>query len=99
MVPLVRPVTLQVVAGSAGGVAVVVHVFEPVDDVTVYLEIPAPPLLAGAVQLTAAVPLPVDPPTTAVTLVGAPGTVEGVAVVAPEAGPVPLALVAATVKL
>ncbi len=58
-----------------------------------------PPLLAGAVQLTAAVPLPVAPPTIAVTFVGAPGTVAGVAVVAPEAGPVPLTLVAETVKL
>ena len=83
----------------AGRVDVVVQVFEPVEDVTVYLVIPAPPLLAGAVQLTSAVPLPTDPPTVAVTLVGAPGTVEGVAVVAPEDGPVPLTLVAVTVKL
>ena len=83
----------------AGGVAVVEQVFEPVDEVTVYLEMPAPPLLAGAVQLTFASPLPTPRPTAAVTFVGAPGTVEGVAVVEPEAGPVPLALVAVTVKL
>jgi hypothetical protein len=96
---LVSPVTLHVVAGVAGGVDVVVQVFEPVDDVTVYLEMPAPPLLAGAVQLTSAVPLPTDPPTVAVTFVGAPGTVEGVAVAEPDAAPVPLTLVAVTVKL
>ena len=45
---------MHVVAGVAGGVDVAVQVFEPVDEVTVYLEMPAPPLLAGAVQLTAA---------------------------------------------
>jgi hypothetical protein len=96
---LVRPVTRQVVAGVAGRVDVEVQVFEPVDEVAVYLEMPAPPLLAGAVQLTCASPLPVDPPTVAVTFVGALGTVEGTPVVEPEAGPVPLTLVAVTVKL
>ena len=97
--PLVRPVTVQVVAGAAGGVDVAVQVFEPVDDVTVYLVMPAPPLLAGAVQLTAAAPLATGGPTAAVTAVGAPGTVAGVAVVALDAAPVPLTLVAVTAKL
>ena len=90
---------MQVVAGVAGRVAVEVQVFEPVEEVAVYFVMPAPPLLAGAVQLTVAAPVPVDPPTTAVTFVGEPGTVAGVAVVAPDAGPVPLTLVAVTVKL
>ena len=97
--PLVRPVTRHVVAGVAGAVDVDVQVFEPVDEVAVYLVMVAPPLLAGAVQLTCASPLGTEPPTVAVTLVGAPGTVEGTAVVAPDAGPVPLTLVAVTVKL
>ncbi len=90
---------MQVVAGTAGGVDVAVQVFEPVDEVTVYLEIPAPPLLAGAVQLTAAAPLACGGPTAAVTLVGAPGTVAGVALTALDGAPVPLTLVAATVML
>ena len=59
----------------------------------------APPLLAGAVQLTAASPLANGAPTVAVTLVGAPGTVDGVAVAEPEDAPVPLMLVAVTEKL
>jgi len=57
-----------------------------------------PPLLAGAAQLTAADPLPA----LAVTPVGAPGTVGAVGVTeleAAEAGPVPFALAAVTVKV
>jgi hypothetical protein len=58
-----------------------------------------PPLLAGAVQLTVAIVLPA----TALTPVGEPGTVVtavGVtAADAAEAGPVPTALVAVTVKV
>ena len=54
------------------------------------------PPLAGADQLTAADALPA----TADTPVGAPGTVAGVTALDPgEAGPVPTALVAATVKV
>jgi hypothetical protein len=91
---------VHVVAGVAGGVDVAVQVFEPVDEVTVYLEMVAPPLLAGALQLTAASPLATGAPTDAVTFVGDPGTVDGVAVAAGlDAGPVPLTLLAATVML
>ena len=57
-----------------------------------------PPLLDGAVQLTVADPLPA----VAVTPVGAPGAVGALGVTAldgAEAGPVPLALVADTVKV
>ena len=59
----------------------------------------APPLLAGAVQLTLAWPLP----GVALTPVGAPGTVTAAvgltAAEGDEAGPVPAALVAVTVKV
>ena len=57
-----------------------------------------PPLLDGAVQLTVADPLPA----VAVTPVGAPGAVGALGVTAldgAEAGPVPMALVAVTVKV
>ena len=55
-----------------------------------------PPLEAGAVKLTLAEALP----RVAVAPVGAPGTVTGVTGLdAPEAGPVPMALVALTVKV
>ena len=57
-----------------------------------------PPLLAGAVQLTVADALPA----VAVTPVGAPGAVGALGVTAldgDEAGPVPFALVADTVKV
>ena len=57
-----------------------------------------PPLLDGAVQDTVADPLPA----VAVTPVGAPGTVGAVGVTAldgEEADPVPMALVADTVKV
>ena len=54
------------------------------------------PPLAGADHVTAAAPTPA----TAVGAAGAPGTVAGVtALDAAEAGPVPTALVAATVKV
>ena len=56
----------------------------------------APPLLAGAVQVTVAEALP----KVAVPMVGAPGTVAGVtALDCAEAGPVPTLLMAATVKV
>ena len=55
-----------------------------------------PPLFAGAVNVTTAVPLPV----VAVPIVGAPGTVAGTnAFDAAEAGPVPTAFVAFTVQV
>ena len=58
--------------------------------------IAAPPLLTGAVKLTTASPSP----RTAATLVGAPGEVAGVtADEALEALPVPIELVAVTVKV
>ena len=54
-----------------------------------------PPLL-GAVQLTVACPFPA----VAVTFVGAPGTVMGVtAFEGLDAGPLPMAFVAVTVKV
>ena len=55
-----------------------------------------PPLLAGADQLTVAEPLPA----TADTPVGAPGTPAGVTALDPgDAGPLPTAFVADTVKV
>ena len=55
-----------------------------------------PPLVAGADQETVAWALP----PVAVTLVGAPGTVDGVTELEAElADPVPTALVATTVKV
>ena len=56
----------------------------------------APPLEAGAVQVTVAEAIP----PVAVPMVGAPGTVAGVTELeAPEALPVPTLLMAATVKV
>jgi hypothetical protein len=55
-----------------------------------------PPLLTGAVKETVASPLPL----TAVTLVGAPGTVAGTTeLLVADGVPVPTALVAVTVKV
>ena len=55
-----------------------------------------PPLLAGAVKLTVALPLPA----VALTVVGASGTPEGVTMLeGADAAPVPAALVAVTVQL
>ena len=93
-------------------VAAVVHTTsptttEPVDTpaevmfaeetVTVYAVIAAPPLLAGAVQLSVVEPFCNDVPDTPV---GAPGTVAGVnAAEGSEAGEEPTAFVATTVKV
>jgi hypothetical protein len=55
--------------------------------------IAAPPL-AGALQVTVAWPLPAE----AVLITGALGTVAGVTSIALEALPVPIVLVAVTVK-
>jgi hypothetical protein len=90
-VPLVSPVTVQVVA------PVVVQVKPPGDEVTVYPVMVAPPEEAGAVQETTDWALAKE---VAVTPVGAPGTVAGVAEFdGAEATLVPAALVAVTVKV
>jgi len=91
-VPLVSPVTDDVVTGGfpvtvRGGCAVV-----PMNGVIVYEEIPLPPF-AGAVHVTVAEALPA----VAVTPVGAAGTVAGVtAAEAVDVAPVPTAFVAVT---
>ena len=89
-VPLVNPVTVI-------GEDVPVAVMPPGEEVTVYPAIAAPPVFDGAVKLTVALPLlPL-----AEMLVGAPGAI-GAGVTeddAVEAGPVPIALVAVTVKV
>ena len=88
-VPFVSPVT---VIGLDAPVAVML----PGLDVTVYDVIALPPFEAGGVKLTVACWLPA----VAVTAVGVPGTVAGVTLLERlEAGPVPIALVAFTVKV
>ena len=91
--PFVNPVYTQIVLEifeQAGGVATTG------DDVTVYPVIAEPPVDAGAVQLTVAS----KEPATAVTPVGAPGTVTGVTELdAAEDGPAPFALIATTVNV
>ena len=88
-VPFVKPVTVAEVPA-------VVAVTLPGEEVTVYCVIDAPPSDAGAVQDTVASALP---PVTD-TPVGAPGTVAGVTEFdASEEGPVPIELVAVTVKV
>jgi hypothetical protein len=87
-VPLVRPVTSQVVAPFE------VQVSDPGEEVTVYPVTMAPPLLAGVVQLTCEETLT---PSVAVTPVGAPGTADGITdAEAADHEPVPTELVAAT---
>ena len=86
--PFVRPVT---VTGEAPPVAVC-----PRFDVTVYEVIVDPPLSTGGVNETVTCPLPI----TAVVIVGALGTVEGVAAAeADELAPVPEALIAVILKV
>jgi hypothetical protein len=87
-VPFVRPVTVH---GEVAQVPVC-----PPEDVAVYEMIAEPPLLAGGVKVTAACALP----PVAVPIVGAPGTVAGVTLLeAADAGPVPTAFAAVTVKV
>jgi hypothetical protein len=89
VVPFVKPVTVK---GEAPPVAVK----PPGLDVTVYEVMADPPLVTGAEKVIVASPLPL----VAVPIVGAPGTVAGVA--APlglEEILVPMALVAVTVKV
>jgi hypothetical protein len=68
-----------------------VAVTPPGEDVAVYDKIVAPPSEPGAVKATVAV---VDPVAVAVPIVGAPGTVRGVAAVLAVAVPSPIALTA-----
>jgi hypothetical protein len=87
-VPFVRPVTVI-------GLVVPVPVL-PSFDVTVYEIIGLPPFDVGVVKLTIARVLP----GVAVAPVGAPGTVAGVTGLDDaDAGPVPTAFVAVTVKV
>ena len=89
-VPLERPVTVQLVE-------LVEHVNEPGVEVTVYPVIAAPPVLTGAVHDTTDSPFAAP---VALTAVGAPGTVEGVAAAdADEDAPVPDSFVAVTVNV
>jgi hypothetical protein len=89
---LVSPVTVI-------GLAVPVPVILPGLEVTVYPVMAEPPLLAGGVNVTVAWAFPF----VAVPIVGGPGTVADVVGVtefdAALAGPVPIALVAVTVKV
>ena len=88
---LVSPVTVQVSA------VVVVQVFAPGDEVTVYPVIAAPPFETGAVQETTEAVLRFEP---ASTTVGAPGMVDGVADdEATDSTEVPLTFVAVTVNV
>ena len=90
-VPLARPPTVIDVHG-----AVQVPVMPEGDEVAVYDVIVAPPLLAGAVNVTVACALPA----VAVPMAGAPGTVAGVTLLdAADAELVPMAFVAVTVKV
>jgi len=77
-------------------VVLVVQVLAPGLDMTVYPVMAAPPLEAGAVQET----VPWVYPPTAVTPVGGPGAVAGIAGAdGAEAALVPTAFVAVTVKV
>ena len=87
--PFVRPVTVI-------GLNAPVAVMPPGLEVAVYEVIALPPFAAGAVKLIVAWVLP----GAAVNAVGAPGTVAGVTLLeGADAGPVPMAFVAVTVKV
>lgn len=73
-------------------VPVVVHCRDPGEDVTVYPVMAEPPSPAGPLHETVADPSPA----VALTPVGAPGTVRGVAVIDPEAAPGPMVFTART---
>jgi hypothetical protein len=89
-------VTGVVVAGGLPVTVVVGCATDPMNGVTVYDVIALPPLDAGADHDTVACPFP----GVAVTFEGAPGTVAGVtAFDAADWVPVPIALVAATLKV
>ena len=86
--------TVIVVHGAAQ-----LPVMLPRVDVAVKLVIGLPPLLAGAVNVTLALPLPA----VAVPIVGAPGTVAAALGVTlfevPDAAPVPIAFIAFTLNV
>jgi len=86
--PAVRPLTVQEVSAE-------VQVKPPAVEVTVYEEIAAPPVEAGAVHDSVADPLPA----TATGLVGAPGTVAGVPETRFDDAPLPTELTARMVTL
>jgi len=87
--PLVSPFTVM---GDAGPLALM----PPGEAVAVYDVIGEPPLEAGGVNVTVACVFPA----VAVPIVGGPGTAAGVTLfVGGDAGPVPTALVAVTVKV
>jgi len=91
LVPFVRPRTVQVKS------PVVVQVFAPGDDVTVYPVIEAPPFETGAAQETTDLPSAYE---VALTRVGEPATIDGRASAeALEAILVPRAFVAVTVNV
>jgi hypothetical protein len=95
----VRPLTVQLVSGSASDSSgtSVVQLCPPGEAVTVYRVIGSPPSLEGAVQETRA---SAPGSSVAVTPVGGPGT--GGRVTEPDAAedvPVPLAFAAVTVKV
>ena len=86
---MVRPTTVM---GEAAPLAVM----PPGEDVTVYDVIGDPPLEAGGVKVTLACPSPAS----ARPIVGASGTASGVTLFeGADCGPVPMALVAVTVKV
>jgi hypothetical protein len=88
-VPFERPVTVQ-------DSPLVVQVWLPGEEVTVYSVIILPPLLSGAVQRTVTCPLSA----LAATLEGAPGAPEMVVELEGfEAGPVPWEFLAVTLKV
>ena len=88
-VPFVKPATTI-------GEAAPAPLMPPGLDVTVYDVIADPPLLTGAVKVTLAWALP----PVAAPMIGAPGAVNGVTLFdAADAGPMPAALVAVTVKV
>jgi len=87
-VPLESPPTMM-------GDAAPLTLMPPGEDVTVYEVIAEPPVEAGGVNATVACALPA----VAVPIVGGPGTAPGVTLFeGGDAGPVPTALVAVTVK-
>jgi hypothetical protein len=98
VLPFVSPVTVVDVAGGLPVTVTGVCAVEPMNGVTVYLEMALPPVLAGAVQLTAADALLA----VAVTAVGAPGTVGTLGITAldgADSGPVPNELLADTLNV
>jgi hypothetical protein len=97
-VPFVNPVTVVEVAAGLPVTVTAVWAVGPTNGVTVYLVIVLPPLLVGAVQLTAAEALP-PVAVTAVGALGADGAAGVTAFDGAESGPVPLPLVADTLKV